>query len=130
MNNNFTNMMKKPLGTGSISGFKINDTNRNGRWNFGEKGIPGWTIRLTGKNDRRIKDEMITDENGFYEFSDLPAGNYIVTEEMQKGWKQTSSTLRNIKIGKGRKSMNNNFTNMLVKKENSRKTNQDEIDDE
>jgi uncharacterized surface anchored protein len=105
---------------GSISGYKINDTNGDGRWNVGEKGIPGWTIKLIGKDDSNIKEETVTDENGFYEFNDLPKGNYRIQEEMQTGWQHTSSDIKNIELKNGQKSVNNNFTNRLVKKGDSR----------
>lgn len=130
INNNFTNMLKKPVGVGSILGFKINDTNGNGRWNVGEKGIPGWTIKLISKDDGHIKDETVTDENGFYEFNDLPKGNYTIQEVMQTGWQHTSSDVRNIELRNAQKSSNNNFTNILVKKGDSRKTIRDGFEED
>jgi hypothetical protein len=130
MNNNFTNILKKPVGMGSISGFKINDTNGNGRWNVGEKGIPGWTIELISKDDSHIKDETVTDENGFYEFNDLPKGNYRIQELMQTGWQHTSSDIRNIELKNAQKSMNNNFTNKLEKKGDSRKTIKEDFEED
>ncbi|MFZ3166103.1 MAG: PKD domain-containing protein, partial [Candidatus Methanoperedens sp.] len=116
----------------SISGYKINDTNGNGKWDAGEKGISGWNIKLVsiGNDRKNILKEIRTDALGFYEFDDLPAGKYLIKEENQKGWRHTSSPVRNIELEKGQKSMNNNFTNMLVKKGNSRETIRDEIDEE
>ncbi len=53
------NKMPSPPTAGSISGFKINDTNGNGRWDAGEVGIEEWHIRLIGitgtGNDRHRK---------------------------------------------------------------------------
>jgi parallel beta-helix repeat protein len=115
MNNNFTNKLKKPDGMGIISGFKINDTNGNGKWDAGEKGISNWTIRLIGNGDSHIKEETLTDETGFYEFNDIPKGDYRIQEVMQTGWKHTSSDIRKIKLKSGQRSMNNNFTNRLKK---------------
>src|SRR3989304_3255031 len=40
----------EPIRTASISGYKINDTNGNGKWDVGEKGISGWTIEIMGKD--------------------------------------------------------------------------------
>ncbi|HMB45596.1 MAG TPA: PKD domain-containing protein [Candidatus Methanoperedens sp.] len=98
---------------GSISGYKINDINGNGKWNAGESGISGWKIKLVGKN---IKKEILTDALGFYIFDNLPAGKYTVSEENKKGWKHTSSTSRKIKLKNGMKSINNIFTNKMKKR--------------
>lgn len=95
---------------GSISGFKINDINGNGRWDIGESGIPGWKIKLVSKN-KKIKKEILTDAFGSYTFDNLPAGKYTVKEEKRKSWKHTSSTSRKITLKNGMKSINNNFTN-------------------
>jgi PKD repeat protein len=95
---------------GSISGFKINDINGNGRWNIGESGISGWKIKLVGKSNN-LKKEIRTNALGFYTFDNLPAGKYTISEENKKGWKHTSSTSRKIDLKNGMKSVNNNFTN-------------------
>lgn len=98
--------------TGSISGYNINDANGNGVWDESEKGISGWNIRLvmTGKN---ILKGTSTDAQGFYEFTDLPAGKYVIKEGNLKGWWHTGSTIRYIQLKNGQQSINNNFTNML-----------------
>lgn len=62
----------------SISGYKINDTNHNGKWDIGETGILGWHIRLigiasTGLDIKAIGKETSTDSLGFYKFDNLPA---------------------------------------------------------
>jgi hypothetical protein len=105
--------------TGSITGFKINDTNGNGKWDAGEKGISNWTIRLIGiigkgKNAKIIRKETFTDATGFYMFDNLSAGRYFVIENLKKGFVPTSSTVRRIKLAQNENSMNNNFTNMPV----------------
>jgi parallel beta-helix repeat protein len=81
---------------GSISGYKINDTNGNGKWDAGEKGISNWTIRLIGiigkgKNATVIRNETLTDATGFYKFDNLSAGRYFVIEKLKKGFVATSS---------------------------------------
>jgi hypothetical protein len=80
---------------------------------------------LISKDDSHIKDETVTDENGFYEFNGLPKGNYRIQEVMQTGWQHTSSDIRNIELKNGQNSMNNNFTNILVKKGDSRNFEED-----
>ncbi len=102
---------------GSISGYKINDINGNGKWDIGEKGISGWKIRLDGAsiNGNLIRKVIYTDATGFYKFNDLPAGSYIIREENRNGWKPTGATFKVIMLASGKNSMNNNFTNWLVK---------------
>ncbi|MCZ7383604.1 MAG: CehA/McbA family metallohydrolase [Candidatus Methanoperedens sp.] len=104
---------------GSISGFKVNDTNGNGKWDAGEKGISNWTIRLIGitgkgKEAEVIRKETFTDATGFYNFDNLSAGRYFVIEKLEKGFVPTSSPVKRIKIAQGKNSMNNNFTNRPV----------------
>jgi S-layer protein (TIGR01567 family) len=105
---------------GSISGFKINDTNGNGKWNADEKGISNWTIRLIGitgkgKDSKVIRKDTFTNATGFYKFDNLPAGRYFVIEKLKKGFVPTSSPVKRIKLAQGENSMNNNFTNRPVR---------------
>ncbi len=102
--------------SGSISGFKINDTNANGKWDASEKGISNWTIRLIGitgkRNDSKvIRKETFTDATGFYTFDNLPAGRYFVIEKLRKGFVPTGSPVKRIKLAQYKNSFNNNFTN-------------------
>ncbi len=101
---------------GGISGYKINDTNGNGKWDAGEKGISNWTIRLIGiigkgKDSSVIRKETFTDAMGFYKFDNLQAGRYFVIEKLKKGFVPTNSTVKRIKLAQGESSINNNFTN-------------------
>ncbi len=118
---------------GSISGFKINDTNGNGMWDLGEIGIENWNIRLigiTGKgNDTKIiRKETSTDATGFYKFDNLPAGRYFVIEKLKKGFVPTGSPVKRIKLVQGESYINNNFTNMPVNNQN-RINSQRDVDD-
>jgi hypothetical protein len=102
---------------GSISGYEINDTNDNGKWDAGEKGLSGWNVTLISnkgdnKNGNVVRKETTTDAAGFYSFDDLPAGKYTLREKLEKGFEATSSPVKNIKLAKDENSMNNNFTNM------------------
>ena len=103
---------------GSISGFNINATNGNGRWDVGN-GISNWTIRLIGitgtrKDTKVIRKETSTDTMGFYKFDNLPAGRYIIFKKMEKGFVPTGSAVKRINLAQNENSMNNNFTNMPV----------------
>jgi hypothetical protein len=96
---------------GSISGYSINDINGNGRWDTGEKGLQGWTIRLTGtsKEGAYIKKEMLTDTAGFYKFQNIPAGRYTISEGLKAGFVPTGSSIYIISLAAGGNSVNNNF---------------------
>ena len=72
----------------SIYGIKFNDSNGNGIKDISEPGLSGWTINL--KADDLIKETVITNETGHYEFDDLCNGDYIVEEVMQSGWQNTT----------------------------------------
>jgi hypothetical protein len=118
---------------GSISGFKINDTNRNRMWDAGEKGISNWTIRLIditgiGKDTRVIRKQTFTDTMGFYRFDNLSAGKYLVIEQLKKGFVPTGSPVKRIKLAQGENSMNNNFTNRPIHRIHNIKDNEDIVD--
>ncbi len=105
-NVNFTNIRLH-----SISGYKINDKNRNGLWDPGETGIPGWNITLS--NAGVAISTIATDSNGQYQFSNLLPGNYVVTEEDRAGWDHTSPASKAIILAD--KDMTNvNFTNAIT----------------
>jgi SdrD B-like domain len=55
------------------------DNNRNGCQDYGEQGVPCVTVTLYRCSDNRIVcNSDITDGDGKYHFSGLPAGNYYV----------------------------------------------------
>ncbi len=114
------NWIVTPIPTaGSISGYKVNDTNGNGNWDASEKGISNWTIRLIGitgkgKDTKVVRKETFTDAMGFYKFDNLSAGRYFVIEKLKKGFVPTSSPVKRIKLAQDENSMNNNFTNRPV----------------
>lgn len=87
--------------SGSITGYKWNDLNGNGVWEFddlndngvwdsgidtGEPGLEGWNIYMNGWDF-----STETDENGYYSFLSLPDGEYFVceTSPLPSGWFQT-----------------------------------------
>ncbi len=94
---------------GSISGFKYEDRNGNGKWDvlplFSELPLRGWTIFID-KNDNGVLDigERFTKTNilGYYEFNNLPVGEtYIIREVQKDGWTQTSANPAPITIAAG-----------------------------
>ncbi len=104
---------------GVISGTKFNDVNGNGIKDQGEMGLPGWHIKLTGIVGTGIETKVLnlettTNTDGFYMFDNLPAGNYIVMEELQGGFVPVDSSVKNIMLADGETSENNNFFNRPV----------------
>ncbi|MDD5511040.1 MAG: SdrD B-like domain-containing protein [Dehalococcoidales bacterium] len=63
---------------GSISGYVWNDTNEDGIRDPGETGIANITVALLNATDKSLISYTETDVNGYYLFSDLAAGDYIV----------------------------------------------------
>lgn len=74
--------------------FGLNDSEQNEEDVCREAGIGGVTVYLdlnhNGSHDENEPSD-VTDENGYYEFTGLAAGNYSVQEVVEKGWKQTSN---------------------------------------
>jgi len=69
-----------PLGT--ISGNVGEDTNND---DTPEEPIPGTTIELYDE-DGNLVDSVFTDENGDFEFTDVPPGEYTVVEIQPEGF--------------------------------------------
>ena len=69
----------------SITGMKYHDVNCNGQRDNGEPGLQGWEIVLCEPSGQPVT-SIITDEQGFYTFIDVPPGNYLVKENLQQGW--------------------------------------------
>lgn len=67
-----------------IQGVTWLDSNGNGTQDSGEAGIAGWTVSLNNGLT------TTTDANGQYEFTDLTAGTYTVSEQQVAGWSQTA----------------------------------------
>ncbi|VVB94423.1 Carboxypeptidase regulatory-like domain protein [uncultured archaeon] len=97
----------------NISGFKINDTNGNGVWDSGEAGLPGWSIALNCIVCGTVIDTTTTDANGFYQFTNVSNGSYIVIEEIKPGWKNTSAASQPVTVA-GQDINNVNFTNQQI----------------
>lgn len=82
-----------PTPTGSVSGHKWNDLDRDGTWDGDELGLEGWTVRLF-RWDPESRDwvhlmDKVTNADGGYVFTNLTAGEYRVEEVSREGWTQT-----------------------------------------
>jgi hypothetical protein len=75
---------------GSLSGLVFEDFNNDGQVDFGEKGISGVTVTLTGADDqgKPVSRSLTTDADGTYLFLNLPAGSYYLTETQPAGYLQ------------------------------------------
>ncbi len=80
--------------------FKFNDTNRNGRPDAGENGMPGWTFTVTGPGGFVEKTDP-TDSGGITMLDGLLPGNYIITEPQVDRWLNTTPSSKNLIIGFG-----------------------------
>ncbi len=101
---------------GSISGFKINDLNSNGIKDAGDVAIPGWKITLNGitsSDTKTIVKETTTDNQGFYIFDNLPAGTYLLTEEVKENFIPTTP-VKSVVLAPGQDSKDNNFMNVML----------------
>ncbi len=70
-----------------ISGFVYIDSNHDGMRGSEEVGVPGSQINLTGTSldGGSITRAVLTDDDGFYEFAELPAGTYQVSQRQPMG---------------------------------------------
>jgi hypothetical protein len=72
----------------SLSGVVWQDFNDDGQVDFGETGISGVTITLTGKDflGNSVSQSQQTDSNGVYVFLNLLPGSYTLTETPPSGY--------------------------------------------
>ncbi|MFC5290891.1 SdrD B-like domain-containing protein [Actinokineospora guangxiensis] len=68
---------------GSLSGVVYEDLNGNGVRDDGEPGIAGVTVTATS-GDRELT--TVTDGQGAYSFTGLPAGDWVLTEDQPDGY--------------------------------------------
>jgi hypothetical protein len=73
------------IGRGNILGLVFDDRNGNGAKDPDEPGLSAWRVQLSGPGGI----STLTDANGNYAFSNIPAGNYAVTIFLPSGWAQT-----------------------------------------
>ena len=76
----------------TISGYKWEDLDGDGTRDEGEPGLQGWVIYIDA-NANGVLDVgdtfRETDANGYYEFTQLFPGTYVIGEQQQAGWVQT-----------------------------------------
>ncbi len=104
-----------PPATGSISGQKWKDTDKDGYKDANESWLGGVTINLDKDANGSIEATTTTDSNGAYTFSGLIAGKYRVREVVPLGYKQTSSNPADITLSAGQNVTGVNFGNAYDK---------------
>ncbi len=74
----------------SLSGMVFEDFNNDGQVDFGEQGIAGVTVALTGTDDlgRPVNLSQTTGTDGAYYFGNLLPGSYTLTETQPAGYTQ------------------------------------------
>jgi SdrD B-like domain len=83
------------VATFSLSGTAYVDFNNDGEVDFGEKGIPGVTVHLTGTDDlgHAVDQILATDSDGAYVFRFLRPGSYRITETQSADYTQGLNTV-------------------------------------
>jgi hypothetical protein len=84
-----------PLPPSSLSGVVWQDFNDDGQVDFGENGISGVTITLTGTDflGNSVNLSQLTDSDGAYVFANLYPGNYSLTETQPAGYVQGTDSV-------------------------------------
>jgi len=77
---------------GSISGYKYNDLNGNGVYDQGELAMSNWAINLYRIGETNPFKTQTTKQDGMFTFTDVPYGQYLVSEVLQEGWFATNPT--------------------------------------
>ena len=82
----------------SLSGFVYIDADRDGIRVTGEVGVPGVQITLTGAG---LTKTILTNSNGAYSFTELPAGTYQLVERQPEALldREDSTTVPNAVVG-------------------------------
>jgi hypothetical protein len=78
-------LVVQAIAPASLSGLVFADFNNDGQVDFGEQGIPGVPITLTGTDTGGdpMNLSQTTDGDGTYVFLNLPPGTYTITETQQ-----------------------------------------------
>ena len=125
VNNNFGELLPS---LASLSGYVYVDANNNGIKESGETPIPNTTVTLTGTSStgQNVNLTTTTDSTGAYNFANLQAGTYTITETQPTGYldgKTTQGTpgtgtagdnvISTITLGQSVNGVNNNFGELL-----------------
>ena len=84
----------------TLSGRIFNDRDGNGRQQFRERGLSGWSVRLLDE-EGNVVDMTTTTASGRYDFAGLDLGTYTIDVVAPNGWTQTSRALGDIAVTRG-----------------------------
>ncbi|MBM4167191.1 MAG: hypothetical protein FJ218_09790, partial [Ignavibacteria bacterium] len=101
------------VATGNISGTKFLDANGNAVKDSNEIGLANWKIKISGTKN----DSVLTDASGNYLFSNVPIGNYTISEVQQIGWNQTlpiNNSSYSVTVTTGQQVSGKNFGNFQL----------------
>jgi uncharacterized repeat protein (TIGR01451 family) len=73
-----------------VEGYVFIDSNRNGIFDSGEETLSGRTIYLNNPQDTVVYSTTNTNGSGFYQFSNLPAGDGRVKHVVPSGYQRTT----------------------------------------
>jgi parallel beta-helix repeat protein len=97
-----------PQLTGSISGYLFDDKNKNGKYDSGDKYLPGRTVFIDLDGDNQLdsgEKSMKTNASGRYQFTNLAPGTYKIRRIVPGGYKLTTP-FSNITINAGQNATN------------------------
>jgi protocatechuate 3,4-dioxygenase beta subunit len=84
-----------------VSGYVYHDRDNDGNRDPGEESIPGTTIILLDASGTQVATQ-VTNNDGFYKFTGLGAGTYMIVEHQPTGWsdgKDTPGTIGGVTRG-------------------------------
>lgn len=85
---------------GLLSGYVYHDRNDNGvRETGAEEGIPKVVVRLYDENG--LVKTTTTNEEGYYQFTDLPPGTYVIEQLQPLGWQDGKDSIGFLTDGSG-----------------------------
>ncbi|MGC8839663.1 MAG: SpaA isopeptide-forming pilin-related protein, partial [Anaerolineae bacterium] len=79
-----------PTPNGCVDGYKKDDATG--------QGLAGWTIHLRPKGQTSPVWTRVTNSSGYFKFSGLPTGTYIIWEELQDGWEAVTPVEQEIQV--------------------------------
>jgi peroxidase len=84
----------------TVLGSLFDDANANGRRDFRERALAGWTVQLLDA-DGNVVASAVSTASGRYKFSGLDLGTYEVNVVTPAGWSQTTRDLKPVQITRG-----------------------------
>jgi len=101
---------------GKIQGSIWNDVNLDGIKDVNELLFSDWQVTLTNKQSG-VSYTALTDQLGFYNFTNIPSGDYSIAQTIQTGWIQASPVsekgVRFVTLDPGAVLVNQDFTNIV-----------------